>query len=80
VNRDDAGHSYRYALVDGSLPVSDYRATLAVRQGEGGSARVIWSSEFTPAGVTDKEAAEPIREFLSGGLANLKRLFDGEGA
>ncbi len=42
-------HSYGYAIVDGPLPVSHYRAVISVAPAGAGSI-VTWCSTFTPKG------------------------------
>lgn len=61
--------SYTYRILDsGPLPVSDYEATIAVRDGEGGGSVVDWRATFTPAGASESDAVEVIGGVFDGGL------------
>ncbi|MBV9816755.1 MAG: SRPBCC family protein [Solirubrobacterales bacterium] len=61
--------SYTYRILDpGPLPVSDYEATIAVRDGEGGGSVVDWRATFTPAGASEADAIEVIEGVFDGGL------------
>ena len=73
---DDNERTYTYSIVDGSLPVSNYVATLRVRDPGDGSASVVeWSSEFSPAGVSDSEAMKSIQAVYDAGFENLRKIF-----
>lgn len=62
-------HSYTYRILDPRpLPVSDYEATIAVRDGEDGSSVIDWRATFTPAGASDADAVGAIAGVFEGGL------------
>ena len=64
--------SYTYRILDpGPLPVSDYEATIAVRDGEGGGSVVDWRATFMPAGASEADAVEVIRGIFDSGLEAL---------
>ena len=73
--RDDAARRYSYELVSGPMPVSRYRATLAVEDDQDGGSRVRWSAEYTPAGAAEADARAAIGGFLRAGLDNLRQLY-----
>lgn len=75
ISHDDANRSYTYDFLEGSLPVRDYEATLAVEDDRHGSATIRWSSRFTAAGASETEAAAKIRDFMEAGLDNLHEVF-----
>ena len=61
--------SYTYRILDpGPLPVSDYEATIAVRDGEGGGSVVDWRATFTPVGASEADAVKVIEGIFDGGL------------
>ena len=72
--RDDAGMSLTYTIVEGPLPVTDYRSTLSVAAaGEGGS-KVTWSGSFkAAAGTEPAKASEIIGGIYQSGLDNLAK-------
>lgn len=72
--RDDAGMSLTYTIVEGPLPVSDYRATLNVAAAGEGSSKVTWSGSFMAAAGTDPaKASEMIGGIYQAGLDNLAK-------
>lgn len=47
---------YSYSIVSSPLPVSSYKATMAVTPIDETSSQLIWSGEFQPVGMSDVEA------------------------
>jgi uncharacterized protein YndB with AHSA1/START domain len=73
--RNDQAHRYVYALVDGTLPVQDCRATLQVAA-HGRGCTVVWSSVFEPLGAGE-DAAAALRGLYGAGLASLAAALEG---
>ncbi len=74
VNDDE--RRYSYSIVDGPLPVSNYKATISVReQGDGTATVVEWSSEFSPSGASESDAEKVIQGIYDAGFENLKKIF-----
>jgi ribosome-associated toxin RatA of RatAB toxin-antitoxin module len=73
---DETEHVYSYEILESPLPVSNYHATLRVREGEGGCT-VEWSTEFEPKGAPEQDAIQTIQGIFDAGLENLKRIFGG---
>jgi mxaD protein len=79
---DPAGRSFKYAIVEGVLPVSDYTSTLVVKSAGKGKSAVTWSGRFKRKNVgdspadneNDKTAVDTINGVYQGGLDNLKKL------
>jgi len=67
------GHSYRYAMLRGPLPVRHYHGSITAEHRAGGT-RVTWSSAFEP---TDPGAEQIIAGVYDAGLAALKERFGG---
>ncbi len=75
---DDNEHLYTYSIIDSPLPVSEYTATIRVRQDDEGDKTVVeWSSSFTPSGAPENEAVKVIENIYQSGFDNLKRIFGG---
>jgi hypothetical protein len=74
VGSNDASMEYSYSIEEGPLPVADYESTLSVSD-EGGKARVTWSSNFAPKGVSEDEAKEVIVGIYDGGLQAIRDRF-----
>jgi len=80
----DRGHRFRYSIVEGVLPVSNYTSTFLVRPAGPGKSAVTWSGTFqrkdtgpTPAaGADDKTAVTTIGGVYQGGLDNLKKIVE----
>jgi carbon monoxide dehydrogenase subunit G len=69
---DDAGRRLSYAIVAGPIPVTDYLATIEVRD-EGSSCRIDWSSTFEPKGISDDQARRMIEGVYKGGIVGIQR-------
>lgn len=74
--RSDAMRRYVYVVVDGNVPVNNCRATLHVKDGEGGST-VMWSCEFEPLGDGETSASESLRAHYHEGLMALVSVLEG---
>jgi hypothetical protein len=68
VGETDTG--YRYRIVEAPLPVADYEAWIRT-EADGDGSLVLWTAEFTAAGVPPEEAAELMTGILDSGLAAL---------
>lgn len=67
LSRDDKVMSYSYTILEGPLPVSDYKSTLAVAP-EGAGSKVSWQGTFTAKGVPDTVAQDVIQGIYDSGL------------
>ncbi|MFJ5299292.1 SRPBCC family protein [Pseudomonas sp. NPDC088368] len=75
---DNDGRWYSYSITKAPFPVTGYRATLRVEVlGSSGTARVTWSADFTPNGVSEEEAVELFDGIFTGGLEAMKANFAG---
>ena len=68
---------YTYSITDSPLPLSDYVATLRVRDVGGKASVVEWSSEFRPDGVPEGDAVKVVEAIYSAGFENLQKIFGG---
>ena len=66
-------HLHRYEILEGPLPVENYRATLTCFAEEGGC-RVFWSSTFD---ADDPEADRMVAWIYESGLKALQERFGG---
>ena len=81
---DSAGRSYKYAIVDGVIPVSSYTSTVTVKSAGDNKSTVTWSGHFKRKNVgdnpgdkeNDKTATDAITGVYQGGLDNLKKMFE----
>lgn len=85
---DDAGMMLKYELVEGALPVNDYYSIISVKAGPGaGETTVTWMGRFyrkymlnppIPPGQDDKTAIDAVTGVYDTGLANLKKVAEGQ--
>ena len=71
---NEKDRSYSYSILSGPLPVADYTATIRVLDA-GSGCTIEWSSDFTPSGAPESEAAAAIRGVYEAGFENLKKMF-----
>ncbi|GJE46237.1 SRPBCC family protein [Methylobacterium soli] len=67
VTRDDKVMSYTYTILEGPLPVSDYKSTIAVAP-EGSGSKVTWEGTFNAKGAPDTVAKDAIEGIYTSGL------------
>jgi mxaD protein len=83
---NSAGRTFKYAIVEGVLPVSDYTSTLVVKSIGKNESSVTWSGHFkrkntgdNPAdNENDKTAVDAVSGVYQGGLDNLKKMVEGK--
>jgi mxaD protein len=81
---DDKGRTFKYAIVEGVLPVSHYTSMLVVKSAGKGKSTVTWSGHFkrkntgdNPAdGENDKTAVTAVNGVYSSGLDNLTKMLE----
>jgi mxaD protein len=81
---DPAGHKFKYAIVEGVIPVSNYTSTFVVTSAGKGKSTVTWSGRFqrknladNPAdNENDKTATDAITGVYRSGLDNLKKVVE----
>jgi len=71
---DNAARSYSYSIIAAPFPAKDYRSTLQVDAITGSEhARVTWSGQFTPVGVSEQEVTALFHGIYVAGLAALQQ-------
>ncbi|MEU7894478.1 SRPBCC family protein [Nonomuraea sp. NPDC049152] len=72
----DADRSYSYTVEETALPLSDYRATLAVSPADSGGATITWSVSFSCAPEAETHLEDFLRNVIFGsGMVVLKARF-----
>jgi carbon monoxide dehydrogenase subunit G len=84
---DDASMKIKYEIIEGTLPLTDYNATMTVEKGEkAGETKVTWMGRFyrlyklnppIPEGQDDATAVKAIEGIFDSGLANLQKVAEG---
>jgi len=80
-----ATHMFKYAILEGVLPVSHYTSTVTVTAAGKDKTKVTWSGSFQrkdtgpkPAdNANDKTATDTMSGVYQGGLDNLKKMVEG---
>jgi len=83
---DPAARSFKYAIIEGVLPVSDYTSTFVVKSAGKDKSSVTWTGHFkrknagdNPAeNENDKTAVDTISGVYQGGLDNLKKIAEAQ--
>lgn len=70
VEQNDETMTLTYVIVEGALPVTNYKSTLKVVQ-SGENARFDWSGTFDARGVSDANAAKTINGVYAAGVDSL---------
>ena len=78
IHRDNHGRSLSYNIVEGPVPVSRHKATLAVIDRGPNQSTVSWRCEFEPKGVPVEVVAGIFSGIFEGGLKQLADLFGGK--
>jgi hypothetical protein len=69
-NWDDANRSYRYTIVSGPLPVTNYHSTISVTEDTKGSA-LKWMGTYDAKGASDADAKKAIDGVYETGAKSL---------
>jgi len=83
---DPAGRSFKYAILEGVLPVSDYTSTFVVKSVGKDKSTVTWTGHFKRKNVgdnpaeneNDKTARDTIGGVYQAGLDNLKKIVEAQ--
>jgi mxaD protein len=81
---DPAGRSFKYDIIEGVLPVSDYTSTFVVKSVGKNKSSVTWTGHFKRKNVgdnpadneNDKTAVDTISGVYQSGLENLKKIVE----
>jgi hypothetical protein len=74
---DERERSYTYHILQSPFPVTDYYSTLKVTgAADGKTARVDWTGEFTPNGVSNSVATKIFQDIYAEALKQLALRFD----
>lgn len=83
---DDLRHTFKYAILEGVLPVSNYTSTFTIVAEGKNKAKVTWSGSFQrkntgpapAANEDDKTATDTMSGVYQAGLDNLKKIVEGK--
>ena len=73
---DEENFSYSYHIMDGPLPVADFKGTISVSPHEGETGCIVtWVASFEAEGTTEEDATAIINGYFTAGLSGLKKQF-----
>lgn len=72
VTFDKAAMSYTYTIIEGPLPVKNYKSTLSVKPA-GSASSLTWMGSFDANGTTDAEAVKIITGIYEAGAGELAK-------
>lgn len=72
---DSRHHSYRYAMLSSPMSVKDYTGECRIRDEGDGTSTIVWCNDFRVVSGEESAVAGNIRQFLSTGMENLKRVY-----
>jgi mxaD protein len=83
---DGAARSFKYAILEGVLPVSDYTSTFVVKSAGKNKSSVTWTGHFKRKNVgdnpadseNDKTARDTIGGVYQAGLDNIKKIVEAQ--
>lgn len=75
--RDDAARTLSYSIVEAPLPVRNYLATIAIASVGPKRSRIVWSSTFEPAGMTDEQLTQLFEGVYQQAIEGLRRALAG---
>jgi hypothetical protein len=70
---DEGPLHYSYEIVESPLPVSSYRATMAVQPTGDQSCLFTWSGDIEPRGLTNEQATAFFEDVYRQGLSMMQR-------
>jgi mxaD protein len=82
---DAKSRSFKYAIVEGVIPVSHYTSTFVVKSAGKNKSTVVWTGHFKRKNTgenpgdteNDKTAVDTVNGVYQGGLDNLKKMAEG---
>ncbi|MBO6783579.1 MAG: SRPBCC family protein [Alphaproteobacteria bacterium] len=74
VSEDGKERTYEYAIPDGQMPFSGYRAKMRVIEDDDGNCTAFWESEFEPQ---SSDAEKLVNDIYQAGLDNIRKMFGG---
>jgi mxaD protein len=86
LTHNDLGHTFKYSILEGVLPVSNYTSTFTVAAEGKNKAKVTWSGSFQRKNTgpspgekeNDKTATDTMSGVYQSGLDNLKKIVEGK--
>ena len=66
---------YSYSLVDGPLPIRDYKSEIKVSDNGDGTSTIEWSSSFEPTTGDANASVKTIEDLYRAGLDNIQKLY-----
>ena len=75
---DEQARTLSYSIIQSPLPLTDYFATVEVRQLDEKQCELKWWSTFEPKGAPEAEAQKIVEGVYTMGFEGLKKIYGGE--
>ncbi len=76
---DDASYTTVYSVVEGPIPITDYRATITLAPVSEGTTKIRWTTTFQPAGIPESDACKMLEGVYGRGIKALQKHFAATG-
>ena len=73
---EDSSRTFRYSIVDGPLPVSDYLATFKVSDRGADRCEIEWGASFEPVGAPEEQVLGLLRGVYEGGIREIAKKLE----
>jgi hypothetical protein len=71
---DEAARTFSYAIIAGPLPATDYLATVQISDAGAGKTRILWTSDFVPAGAPESDLVALFEGIYRGGIKAVAKV------
>ncbi len=71
---DEAAMTYSYSIIEGPVPATDYLATVQVSEAGAGQTKILWTSEFVPAGAPEADLVGLFEGIYRGGIKAVAKV------
>lgn len=74
-SHDDASYTTVYSIVEGPIPVTDYRATITLESVTDDTTKINWTTTFQPAGIPESDACKMLEGAYGSGIKAIQKHF-----
>jgi len=71
---DEGAKTFSYSIIEGPLPATDYLATVEIGDAGAGQTRILWTSDFVPAGAPEADLVALFEGIYRGGIKAVRKV------
>jgi hypothetical protein len=71
---DESARTFSYSIIEGPLPATDYLATVEIGDAGAGQTRILWTSDFVPAGASEADLVALFEGIYRGGIKAVAKM------